>query len=105
MSLRSVISNPQEPFRQIAVSARSLNLSLSLKPMITVSDGEWALLYGGAHAASELYNLAGDPKQQDNLIEEHCGVARSLHTQLTALLNSLSLSEEKLTQWSAAPCG
>lgn len=105
MSLRSVISNPQEPFRQIAVSARSLNLSLSLKPMITVSDGEWALLYGGAHAASELYNLAGDPKQQDNLIEEHCGIARSLHTQLTALLNSLSLSEEKLTQWSAAPCG
>ncbi len=104
MSLRPTISDTRQSTREIAVSARTLNLASSLKPKITVTDGKWVLLYGGEHTTSELYDLESDPHQQNDLIWSHCSDAKALHAQLTVFLNDLSISEDKKLIWSSPPC-
>jgi arylsulfatase A-like enzyme len=104
VSLRSSISDPTQPSRQIAVSSRSLSASLALKPLITVTDGEWALLYGAAHTASELYHLENDPGQENNLIDTECTMAQTLHAQFVDLLTAIETPEDTLSTWTRSPC-
>ena len=92
------------PLRTVAVSARSLKTSLDAKPRITVSDGEWTLIHGAAHASSELYYLPNDPQQQNNLIDSQCSIASALHTQLIALFESMEVDETLLAAWRSGPC-
>lgn len=105
LSLRPVISSDSsQATRQIAISARTLNLPTSQKPRITVTDGKWVLLYGGAHTTSELYDLESDSHQQNDLMGSHCGEAKTLHTYLTVFLDDLAIPEDKKLMWSSPPC-
>ena len=44
----------------------------------TVTDDEWAYLAAPAGMPSELYHLAKDPGQVDNVIEDHSGVTQRM---------------------------
>lgn len=105
VSLRPTIDNPSVVTREFAVSARTLNLAPSLKPTVSITDGQWVLIHGAAHAPSELYQLDTDPLQQTNLIGTECAQATALHSQLMTFLESLSISNEKMAIWSTLPCG
>ncbi|MGB3713491.1 MAG: sulfatase-like hydrolase/transferase [Candidatus Promineifilaceae bacterium] len=90
--------------RQIAVSSRSLVASLSSKPRATVTDGEWTLLDGSAHAPSELYYLLTDPLQLDNLIDSQCGIAQDLHNQLISHWQEIGVPSSIIDLWLPSPC-
>jgi arylsulfatase A-like enzyme len=92
------------PSHEFVVSGRSLGISQSVKPRLTVTDGEWTLIHGGTRASSELYYLPNDSQQQDNLLNDHCDVARDLHNKLVAFLESIGTAEEYITPWRNAPC-
>lgn len=90
--------------REIAVSSRSLKASLSIKPRVTVTDGQWTLLDGSAHASSELYYLPTDPYQLDDLINSQCGVAQNLHTQLINHWQAIGVPDSIVNMWLPPPC-
>jgi arylsulfatase A-like enzyme len=62
---------------------------------IALRDGDWKLVYPREHAAAELYNLALDPNEQDDLAETEPG-------QLSRLMNLLE-EERALDQQGRAP--
>ncbi len=103
-SLRQLLEGGSAGVRETAVSGRSLLSSLSTKNRLTVSDGEWTLIHGAAHASSHLYHLPTDPQQQTNLMQFECGRARALHNQLINLLNSVGTPAEYVANWLPQPC-
>lgn len=92
------------PPHDYVISGRSLKLSPGTEPRCTVTDGEWTLIDGGGHAASELYYLPDDPQQETNLLWDHCDVARNLHAQFIAFLESQGTLEDYIAPWRPAPC-
>ena len=48
-------------------------------PVTTVTAGNWSLLYSPAPGVSQLYDLASDPQQLDNVIGSHTDVAGEIH--------------------------
>lgn len=108
VSLVPTIEDPDgsshTPPHASVVSSRSLGLSLPTRPRCTVTDGTWTLIHGGAHAVSELYYLPDDPEQQTNVLYEQRDVARDLHADLVAFLESVGTAEEYLAPWRIAPC-
>ena len=60
-------ANPGDPVRSVDNFLRSL----LDPPATTITSGEWSLLYSPQEGISELYNLASDPSQQENVISEN----------------------------------
>lgn len=104
VSLAPVVDGEQGTARTVAVSSRSLRTSRSIRPRITVTDGQWTLIHGADHADSELYYLPDDPQQQTNLIVSQCNVARNLHAHLISFLESTGVEETSIAPWRASPC-
>jgi len=103
-SLRAMLEGVGEPVREVAVSGRSLLLSLSSKNRLSVTDGEWVLFHGAAHASSHLYYLPDDPQQQNDLLSVECTRARQMHSQLIAFLQTIETPDEYIAQWLTSPC-
>jgi arylsulfatase A-like enzyme len=103
-SLKSYIEGQDGSARSIAVSTPSLKQPLTSKPRMTVTDGDWSLSHGAAHAPSALYHLPSDPQQQYNLLSTQCEVATQLHTQLIAFLESLGSPPDHVDVWRPPPC-
>ncbi len=60
----------------------------------TVTTDEWSLLYRPEEGNSRLYNLASDPGQQKNVINENAQVARELHQLLVKFMTDFNLAPE-----------
>lgn len=103
-SLRPVLEGQASNVHTITVSSRSLRASLATKPRITVTDGEWSLLHGAAHASSHLYHLPTDPQQSNDLLALECLRARALHNQLISFLNSVGTPAAYVNNWLTPPC-
>lgn len=102
--LRTAIGETEPVARTVTVTARNLFTGLDQKPQITVNDGTWSLVFGGAHASSALYHLPSDAQQEVNLLAQECAIARNLHAQLVALLDSLGAPEDRIAPWRHDPC-
>lgn len=63
---------------------------------ITVTTEEWSYVYSPIGNSRELYHLATDPTQQHNRIDAFPIVARDLHAQLLAFLESFGATAERL---------
>lgn len=98
------VSDSSYTSREFVVSGRSLGISQSVKPRLTVTDGEWTLIHGGLQAPSELYYLTNDPQQKNNLLNNHCDIARGFQNDLIAFLESIETAEEYIAPWRNAPC-
>lgn len=103
-SLRMLLEGGNDMVRETAVSGRSLKLPLSSKNRISITDGEWVLHHGAAHASSHLYYLPTDSQQTNDLISGECTRARNLHNQLLTFLEDVDTPQTTITDWSQPPC-
>lgn len=114
-----------EDFRKVAVSTPSLIGGVGSGLRATITSGEWSMilapfanlsnLEGRKHTAivdgkqremkpfgrisTELYNLALDPKQKCNVLEENIELARELHTEFLKNLKSLGTQDKIVEPW------
>ena len=65
-------------------------------PVTTVTAGHWSLLYSPDSGVSQLYNLASDPQQLDNVIERHLDKAREMHRMLVEFMRETEVPERLL---------
>ena len=65
-------------------------------PVTTVTAGHWSLLYSPAPGVSQLYDLASDPHQLDNVIERHTDVAREVHRLLVEFMRETDVPDRLL---------
>ena len=65
-------------------------------PVTTVTAGHWSLLYSPDPGVSQLYNLASDPQQRDNVIENHFDKAREMHRLLVEFMRDNDVPERLL---------
>ena len=65
-------------------------------PVTTVTAGHWSLLYSPDPRVSQLYNLASDPQQLDNVIERHLDQAREMHRMLVEFMRENQVPERLL---------
>lgn len=65
-------------------------------PVTTVTAGHWSLLYSPDPGVSQLYNLASDPQQLDNVIERHWDKAREMHRMLVEFMRENEVPERLL---------
>ena len=65
-------------------------------PVTTVTAGQWSLLYSPAPGVSQLYNLASDPRQLDNVIDRHADVARDVHRLLVEFMRETRVPDRLL---------
>jgi len=70
---------------------------------VSITDGEWTLMFGQSLLPSELYHTADDPKQLKNVIAKKKNVAMELHEQWVEHLKSLAVPPEILQSHSVRP--
>lgn len=104
ISLRPFLEGEEGNGREAAVSGRSMQLPLSSKNRLSVTDGEWMLFHGAAHTTSHLYYLPDDPQQQNDLLDTECAIARRLHSLLIDFLEAAETPSETIDDWRPAPC-
>ena len=65
-------------------------------PVTTVTAGHWSLLYSPDPGVSQLYHLASDPQQLDNVIEMNLDKAREMHRLLVEFMRENDVPERLL---------
>ncbi len=65
-------------------------------PVTTVTAGNWSLLYSPDPGVSQLFNLASDPQQLDNVIESHFETARDMHRMLVEFMQQNNVPQRLL---------
>ena len=53
----------------------------------------------GLQVPSELYHLASDPRQENDVIEQHPDVVKDLRERLVAWLESVGTAQEFVDPW------
>ena len=82
-------ANPGDPVRSVDNIRRQLGAS----PVTTVTSGDWALLFSMDEGMSELYDLSGDPRQQNNVIHQRPEIAGELHQLLVKFMRETSVPD------------
>jgi len=59
----------------------------------TITDGQWTLICSVEGAPIELYDMAADPGQEDNVLQGNEGIARGLHARLVQFLERVGTPE------------
>ena len=104
-----------EPFTNPGDSVRYVDNVLRRRgglSMITVTAGDWSLLYSGSPEKAEsktkgmvqlphmwqsqLYNLSSDPRQEQNVISHHTEVAKELHQYLVKFMHDTNVAPDHL---------
>ena len=109
-SLLDYVESEDAPETEVAISAMPLGVPgralvsvvddvtrgiIEWQP-ITVTSGEWTLLFATWDEPIELYHTATDPGQSNNVAGETPDVVRELHTKLIAELVRAGADEEQL---------
>ena len=108
-SLMSKMQNPSLPGREYVVSSipfanpgdpvhsvDNFLRTLSDYPVTTITSGEWSLLYSPKAGLSELYNLASDPKQLNNVIGTNRDQATEIHDLLVQFMRETNVPDRLL---------
>ena len=83
------------PFANVGEEVRSVdNVSrpLMVPPVTTVTAPDWSLLFSLEPGMSELFHLASDPGQQNNVIHEKPDVAKELHQYLVKFMRDTNVA-------------
>ena len=86
-------ANPGDPVR----SVDNIRRRLARAPVTTITTDDWSLLYSVDEGLSELYHLATDPTQRNNVISEKPDVARDIHGLLVDFMRRTDLPDQLLT--------
>jgi arylsulfatase A-like enzyme len=95
-SLLPSIDGAEAKGRGIAINSDTLQTDADTRVYSTITDGERTLVYAGANAPPELYDLNRDPRQGKNIIVEEYAEAKELHRRYVAELELIGTVEEKL---------
>ena len=90
------LDNQTAPPRTLTVNSVTLPISDDVRAYATVTDGEYALLCAGRHAAPELYHLLTDPAQQRDVASHAPARVQDLHRRYLEFLEEIGTVEEKL---------
>ncbi len=85
-------ANPGDEVR----SVDSIRRNLVNSQVTTITAGDWSLLYSTDEGMSELYNLANDPAQENNIISGNLEVAKEVHQYLLEFMRETGVSEHLL---------
>ncbi len=85
-------ANPGDEVR----SVDSIRRNLVNSQVTTITAGDWSLLYSMDEGMSELYNLANDPAQENNIISGNLGVAKEVHRYLLKFMRETGVSDHLL---------
>ena len=85
-------ANPGDEVR----SVDSIRRNLVNSQVTTITAGDWSLLYSMDEGMSELYNLANDPEQENNIISGNLGVAKEVHRYLLKFMRETGVSDHLL---------
>ena len=85
-------ANPGEEVR----SVDSIRRHLVNSQVTTITAGDWSLLYSMDEGMSELYNLASDPRQEENIISNNVDVAKDVHQFLIKFMRDTGASDHLL---------
>ena len=85
-------ANPGDPVQSVDNFLRDLEEY----PVTTVTAGQWSLLYSPDAGVSQLYDLASDPRQLDNVIERYIDEAGELHRLLVEFMRENEVPERLL---------
>ena len=85
-------ANPGDEVR----SVDSIRRNLVNSQVTTITAGDWSLLYSMDEGMSELYNLANDPAQENNIISENFEVAKEVHQYLLKFMRDTGVSDHLL---------
>ena len=83
------------PFANVGEEVRSVDnvgRPLMAPPVTTVTAADWSLLFSFEPGMSELYHLASDPGQQNNVIHEKPEVAKELHQYLVKFMRDTNVA-------------
>jgi len=87
--------NPAEK-RTVAITSSGLLDNPSRGVCCSITDGQWTLHYRGPNYPSELYWIAKDPKEENNLYSAKKEVAERLHSNYIEVLKSVNTSEKRI---------
>ena len=73
------------------MSVDNVSRTLQTGLLTTVTAGDWSLLYSVDSGVSELYNLAADPGQSENVISRRGDVAADLHQMLVRFMRETNV--------------
>ena len=85
-------ANPGDEVR----SVDSIRRNLVNSQVTTITAGDWSLLYSMDEGMSELYNLANDPAQENNIISGNLEVAKEVHRYLLKFMRETGVSDHLL---------
>ena len=85
-------ANPGDEVR----SVDSIRRNLVNSQVTTITAGDWSLLYSTDEGMSELYNLANDPAQENNIISGNLEVAKEVHQYLLKFMRETGVSDHLL---------
>jgi arylsulfatase A-like enzyme len=121
-SLVPLLQGQDAVWRDFAVTSPSIIRAPVSGQRVTVTSRDWALIYTGqteealkdnpgrrtnferleqlaGKAENELYYLADDPKQQNNVFDEEREMAEKMHSKLLESLRKLGTQEQHLKYW------
>ena len=84
------------PQRKIAVTSATLSTDAAFTVYSTITDGEWALNYGGESGEAILHHLPSDAGQERNVIRQNREKAVALHAEYLRLLEAVGTEESRL---------
>ena len=85
------------PFANVGEEVRSVDnvgWPLTVPPVTTVTAVDWSLLFSVEPGMSELYHLASDPGQENNVIHEKPEVAKELHQYLVKFMRDTRVAPD-----------
>ncbi len=95
VSLEGILSNESEPDRKaIRVYYPHYHGSYS-EPSYMVREGDWKLIYFYERDETELYNLADDIGEQNNLVDDHFDMVTRIKSEMQSWLNSVGAEQPK----------
>ncbi len=89
-SFAPVLTNPNARMNRVPMIHHSASGGFAIR------DGDWKLVMETPKSKRQLYNLATDPGERNNVLQQHSDVAQKLHGQITEIvLNGRSTTGPK----------
>lgn len=103
ISLVPILQGESVVDRPVAVTSSNLVDNPNRGVCSSITDGVWTLHYRGSDHLGELYNIAEDPKEKNDLYTSNRPVAEKLHAAHLNILKAAGTSQRRMELRSKLP--